>query len=61
MDLLNSQILDKNLVATLEVLGTITYGLKEKFYAFDDLKLDGKIKSKKIGLTEEDFSLFKGN
>ena len=48
----------QELSGNAEVLGTITYGLKEKFYAFDDLKLDGKIRSKKIGLTEEDFSLF---
>ena len=48
----------QELSGNAEVLGTITYGLKEKFYAFNDLKLDGKIKSKKIGLTEEDFSLF---
>ena len=48
----------QELSGNAEVLGTITYGLKEKFYVFNDLKLDGKIKSKKIGLTEEDFSLF---
>lgn len=48
----------QELSGNAEVLGTVTYGLKEKLYVFNSLKLDGKIKSKKIQLTEEDFSLF---
>ena len=41
-----------------EVLGTLTYGLEEKLYTFNELKLHGKIKSKKLQLNEEYFSLF---
>jgi len=49
---------EQELSGNAEVLGTITYGLKEKLYVFNSLKLDGKIKSKKIRLAEENFSLF---